>query len=253
MFSSIAVLVLGVAAGTLGGAFGIGGAILTTPLLRDVFGTPGNIALGTPLPIIIPTAISGAYVFYRKKMVKYRTALVCGFTASIAAVLAAAATTLFTGESLMLITSGYIAVVGILFSADKKKERKTKPRESLLLAGIIGLMAGGLSGFLGVGGGIVMVPAFTLTMGLCLHDAIGTSLLAMVIYSVPGSASHYLLGNVDMGLMVPIAVGAVVGAQVGSRLTVKTGEYKIRVSFSAFLLLVATIMAAYEIVRIIGV
>jgi hypothetical protein len=123
-------------------------------------------------------------------------------------------------------------------------------RESAALAGLIGLVAGSISGFLGVGGGIVLVPALTLLLGFSMHDAIGTSLLAMAIYSVPGSAGHFLLGHVDVGLLVPIAMGSIAGAQIGARFTVKTGERKLRLLFSAFLFLVAIFMAVFEIFRL---
>lgn len=92
-----------------------------------------------------------------------------------------------------------------------------------------------------------MVPAMVLWLNFHMHEAVGTSLMIMSIYAIPGSVAHYLLGHVDVALLVPIALGAVVGAQLGARLAVKTRERRLRFAFSAFLFAVAAIMAVAEL------
>ncbi len=246
------VLSIGIGSGVLSGAFGIGGATLTTVAIRDLLGYPGQIALGTPLPIVIPTAISGTIVYRMKKMIKIKVAIVSGAAGSIAAFLAALSTGYFSGEILMLITAAYIALVAIRFSSNSYHRNK-KPNESLLMAALIGVAAGAVSGFLGVGGGIVQIPLYTFIMGLSLHDAIGTSLMTMAIYSIPGSIGHFMLGHVDLGLLLPMALGTIIGAQVGARFAVKTKERNLRLAFTAFLFLIAFVLAAVEIVRILNV
>jgi hypothetical protein len=245
----LGVFAIGLVTGVLSGSFGIGGATITTPFMRGLLGTSGHIALGTPLPIIVPTAASGALVYHKKKMVKHRIALACALPASVAAFLAATATKYFRGEVLMLITSAYIVVIAVKFALKAKPRKRTALRESAALAGVVGLLAGGLSGFLGVGGGIVLVPALTLSLGFTLHDAIGTSLLAMTIYSLPGSAAHFLLGHVDVGLLVPIALGSISGAQIGARFSAGTKERRLRFMFSGFLFLIAFALAVSEFLR----
>jgi hypothetical protein len=251
LFYGLGVLFIGLAAGVLSGAFGIGGATITTPALRDVLGTSGYIALGTTLPVVIPTAASGAIVYHRKKMLNYKTALVCAVPGSIAAVLAAIATRYFGGEVLMLVTAVYIAVIAVGFSMNKKPKKPVTRRDSMPLVLVIGLTAGAVSGFLGVGGGVILVPAMTMLLGFSMHEAIGTSLLTMAIYSVPGSIGHFLLGNIDVGLLIPIAAGSIFGAQLGARLAVKTGEKKLRMMFSGFLFIVAIMMAVLEIQKLV--
>lgn len=243
-------VLIGLATGVLAGAFGVGGGSLTTPVMRNVLRTPGHVALGTPLPIIIPTAASGALVFHRKGLIRYRIGLVCALTGSVAALLAAWATAYFGGGELMLITSAYIALVAVKFTMGGKGPRpkaRVAPKGLMYRAALVGLLAGGLSGFLGVGGGIILVPAMVLLLNFHIHEAVGTSLMVMSIYAIPGSVGHFLLGHVDVALMIPIALGAVLGAQLGARLAVKTREKRLRLAFSVFLFVVAAFMAAAEL------
>lgn len=242
-------LLLGFATGILSGTFGIGGGTLTTPAMRDVLRTSGHVALGTPLPIIIPTALSGALVFRRKRMLKYRIGAVCALAGSVTALLGAATTAYFTGREMMLITSAFIALLATKFALAGKESKprvRTAPTKLLFRAMFVGLAAGALSGFLGVGGGVVLVPAMVLLLNFRVHEAVGTSLMVMAIYAIPGSVAHYLLGHVDIALLVPIALGSVIGAQLGARFAVRTRERKLKLSFSIFLLAVALYMAAFE-------
>lgn len=243
-------VLLGLATGVLAGAFGVGGGSLTTPVMRDVIGTPGHVALGTPLPIIIPTAASGVLVFHRRGLIRYRVGLVCALAGSVTALLAAGTTAYFGGRELMLITSIYIALVAVKFGTGEKgptPKARPAPQWLMLRAALIGLLAGALSGFLGVGGGIILVPAMVLLLNFHMHEAVGTSLLVMTIYAIPGSVGHYLLGHVDVALLVPIALGAVLGAQLGARLAVRTREKRLRLAFSVFLFAVAAFMALAEL------
>jgi len=243
-------LLIGLATGIFSGTFGIGGGTLTTPAMRDVLRTSGHVALGTPLPIIIPTALSGALVFRRKKMLKYRIGAVCALAGSVTALLGAATTAYFTGREMMLITSAFIALIAARFALAGKEPKprvRTVPTKLLLRATFVGLAAGALSGFLGVGGGVILVPAMVLLLNFRVHEAIGTSLMVMAIYAIPGSVAHYLLGHVEIALLVPIALGSVLGAQLGARLAVRTREKRLRLSFSFFLFVVAACMAVFEL------
>jgi hypothetical protein len=112
---------IGLAAGILAGMFGIGGAVLTTPAMRCLLGVPGLIALGTPLPIVIPTAISGGLVFYKKKKLKLRIALICGASGSFSTLVGAWVTDLLGGELMMYITSGFIFWLLLDLLLKKKK------------------------------------------------------------------------------------------------------------------------------------
>ena len=95
--------------------------------------------------------------------------------------------------------------------------------------GIIGVGAGGLSGLLGIGGGILMVPAFTGWVRLPIKEALATSLACVGVLAIPGTATHALLGNIDWVFALPLCVGVVPGARLGAHLTIRASDQTIRV------------------------
>jgi uncharacterized protein len=104
------------------------------------------------------------------------------------------------------------------------------PRTIVTLV-LIGLAAGVLSGLLGVGGGVVMVPLIAAIVGLNQHQAHATSLAALVPIAAVGATRFALDGSVDYGLAVLLAAGALIGAPLGARLMARTREGMLKVLF----------------------
>lgn len=97
----------------------------------------------------------------------------------------------------------------------------------------VGVVAGVLSGLLGVGGGIVMVPGLVLLLGLSQHRAHATSLAAIVPIAVAGAATFGIGGRVNYALAGLVGVGAVLGAPLGVRLLARLPEAMLRLAFVA--------------------
>jgi uncharacterized membrane protein YfcA len=107
----------------------------------------------------------------------------------------------------------------------------------------IGLAGGLLSGLLGVGGGIVMVPLLALWAGYAQRDAHAMSLGAIVPISVAGVLTYGAAGQVRLPEAIALAVGAVVGARVGAGLLSRLGDRPLKLAFGTFLVAVAVLMA----------
>ena len=105
----------------------------------------------------------------------------------------------------------------------------------------IGVVAGLLSGLLGIGGGVIMVPAFTELLYMPLKSAIATSLVCVGIFAVPATITHAFLGDVDWRLAALLTIGVVPGARVGASLTIRTAERRLRLAVGVFLALVALV------------
>lgn len=114
----------------------------------------------------------------------------------------------------------------------------TVQRPAALPLILIGLAAGLLSGFFGIGGGTIIVPALTLWLGMNQKLAAGTSVAAILPTAVVGAITYALLGNVDWMAALCLAVGIVVGAQLGSYLLAKLPVTAIQWAFMIFLLVV---------------
>ena len=118
-------------------------------------------------------------------------------------------------------------------------------RQRWIAAGI-GLVAGLLSGLLGIGGGVVMVPAFTELLSMSLKSAIATSLVCVGIFGVPATITHAVLGDIDWRLAILLTIGVVPGARVGAALTIRTAERRLRLAVGVFLALVALVYFVTE-------
>jgi hypothetical protein len=111
----------------------------------------------------------------------------------------------------------------------------------------IGLVTGLCSGFLGLGGGFVVVPALARWRRWPLKRAIATSLLTVAALAIPGTVTHYLLGNIDVRLALLLAAGAVPGAVLGARLTAKASERHVAIGFGMLLGATALALGGTEI------
>ena len=115
----------------------------------------------------------------------------------------------------------------------------------------LGVVAGFLAGLLGVGGGLILTPGLTLGLRLPVKHAIATSLAAVAMMSTTALVTHIALGHIDWRFAVPLAVGIVPGARLGSRVTVGASEQAMRTSSGALLVLVAMVYLGTELARLV--
>jgi uncharacterized membrane protein YfcA len=269
----VATIAVGLFSGVLSGTFGIGGGLVTTPAIRLLLGYPALIAVGTPLPVIFPGAVTGAATYLRRHSADLRAGLVMGLVGSIASVGGAVLSQRAGGTVVLVATAVFIvwasgdmllqqrrasraalpaagAVAGEAESDEAvaplvKADRPAKP--TLLRFLVLGLLAGAYSGFLGLGGGFVIVPGLTRFTGMPLKRAIGTSLVTVAVLAVPGTIAHALLGHIDWRLALLLAVGVVPGALIGARLTTRASDKTVRVAFAVLLAVVGVWLAVSEI------
>lgn len=249
-----AAVVIGAVSGVLSGAFGIGGGIVTTPAIRLILGAPALVAVGTPLPVILPGAVTGAWTYVRRGLADVQAGVAIGAVGAATSVIGALGSAAAGGSIVMLATAALIVYVAIDTLAWAARNGSDEPRRlgdgraPFVRLAAVGVAAGLYSGFLGLGGGFVIVPLLTRWLGFGTKRAIGTSLVAVAALAVPGSITHYLLGHVDPVLAGALALGVVPGAAVGSRLTVLARERAVRYAFAAMLLCVAAWLAVGELV-----
>ena len=113
---------------------------------------------------------------------------------------------------------------------------------SWLVCAAIGLLAGTLGGLLGVGGGVVMVPAFTRLLGFSVKQAIGTSMGVILFTAASASLRHWQLGNLRPEIVVVVAALSMAGAWLGANLSVQVPERTLRIVFAIFLIVTAADM-----------
>lgn len=125
-------------------------------------------------------------------------------------------------------------------------------KKKAALAVLIGLIAGLASGYVGVGGGFIMVPLFISLLGVMMSQASGTSLLAVCILALPGVIEQGILGNIDYVAGIAIVCGSIPGAVIGANLAKIIPERKLRFVFSGFLLFAAVMLLGNELFPFAG-
>ena len=264
----VAKFAVGLFSGVLSGAFGVGGGLITTPAIRLLLGYPALIAVGTPLPVILPGAVTGAATYWKRGSADVRAGITMGLIGSIGSVAGAMVSQFVGGTVVLLATAALIAWA----SADMLMQHRSAVRaeaavgesesdEGVLpeLDGgrpgqrrtlgliLIGALAGFYSGFLGLGGGFVIVPGLTRYLGMPVKRAIGTSLVTVAVLAVPGTIAHNMLGHIDWSLALMLALGVVPGAVIGARLTERASDRAVRLSFAILLAVVGVWLALSEV------
>lgn len=246
-------IVIGFVSGMLSGLFGVGGGIVMTPGIQVLLSTSPIVALATPLPAILPTAATGAYTYGRAQMLDTRAAAWIVGPGILAAVAGSWLTDVIDTHLLLVITAILLAyqAVGILRGARRRAAAKPAREGGPVAYGGIGAAAGFISGLLGIGGGLIMVPLLAGVLGMPLKRALGTSLLAIVVLVIPGTVVHTALGHIDWTIFAAVTLGAVPGARIGARLALGTQERTLRLLVGSFLLIVAVAYGASELAHLL--
>ncbi len=251
---------IGLLSGALSGAFGIGGGIITTPAIRLLMGAPALIAVGTPLPVIVPGALTGALSYRKEGLIDVRAGLLIALGGIPFTVVGAWLTSVLGGTVVLVGTAALIiwAATDMLLQAmghvPKSPESGSHashealyPKPSWWACVSIGALTGLYSGFLGLGGGFVIVPLLTRWMRMPIKIAIGTSLLTVAVLAVPGTISHHVLGHIDWRIALGLVLGVVPGAALGARLSMRSADRTIRIAFAGLLIVVGLWLGLSEL------
>ena len=130
--------------------------------------------------------------------------------------------------------------------SETEDDRPTLGVKDLAKGFLIGLFAGFASGYVGVGGGFIMVPLFVSVLGISMKYASGTSLIAVTILAIPGAIEQALLGNIDYLAGIAMIVGSIPGALIGATLIRYISERKLRFVFGFFLMVAAVFLVINE-------
>ncbi len=261
--SAIVFLLVGLGVGVLSGMLGIGGGTILVPLFKLGFGLPALGATATSLFTIIPTSISGVISHIRKGTCVVRLGVAAGLGGALTsplgvwlsfqspewATMVACALVIAYSASTMLIKAVKLWKVqkSITLSQGSAKVDAAVYEvplgaRNVIIAGVIGLIAGVLSGYVGLGGGFLIIPLFMQLLHMPMKLTSGTSLIAVMMLAVPGTVTQALLGNVDWVAGICVALGAVPGAVWGTKLLERISEVRLRFMFGGFLLIASILL-----------
>lgn len=251
----VASLFIGVSLGLIGG----GGSILTVPVLVYLFAVSPTLAISYSLFIVGITSLVGAYNNYRKHLVNFKTVLLFG-SSSITTVFIArkfiipfVPDVFFTIGSFNVTHALFVMVVFALLmvaasvSMIKSKtievENGRKSSPAVLI--VYGILIGLVTGFLGAGGGFLLIPALVILMKLPMKEAIGTSLLIIALNSLIGFLGDLGRHPTDWLMIIIISAISIAGIFIGGYFNQRVNPTRLKKGFGWFVL----IMGIYIIVK----
>jgi len=251
----IILLATGVGVGFAGGLLGLGGAFIMTPVQYLVFtnmGLPTDLAIklafGTSLLVVLPLAASGAWRHSLKGAVRWKAAIIMGGCGLVSAFGGATLAAHLPGEGLKLAFGAVILLSAIRMLTAPPPDAKASPRENPWLLAAWAVPIGFISGILGIGGGILMIPVLVLALRFRMHNAVGTSLAIMLLTAVGGVIGYlanglgvaglpdYSIGYINLQSWGLLALTSVGTAQLGAIVAHKLPARQLRYIFIAVML-----------------
>lgn len=274
-------LVVGLAVGVLAGLLGIGGGMLLVPAFKLGYAMDSLMCTATSLFTIIPTSVSGAVSHIRNKTCLPKLGVVAGLGGACLSPLGVWLATLspdwaVMGAAALIIAYSSITMFRKALKAPKvprgagagaadaaAKEAAAEDRAAAIerahaeapaigwreagIGAAIGLFAGLASGYVGVGGGFIMVPLMMSILHVPMKLTSGTSLIAVMILAVPGTVTQALLGNINWIAGIAVACGSIPGATLGAKLIPKVPERQLRFLFAGFLVVAAVLLVVNQL------
>ncbi|HUY20890.1 MAG TPA: sulfite exporter TauE/SafE family protein [Acidimicrobiales bacterium] len=266
---SLVLLAVGVAAGGLGALLGLGGGFIVVPALTLVFGVNIRLAIGASIVAVIATSSGAAVAYVREHMANMRVGMFLELATTTGAVTGALVGSLLVPRVLYIVFAIVLVLSGVAVARRKRLEDRPPPPPDAL-ADRLGLhgsypdasrgrvvsyrvarskaglalmyVAGAVSGLLGVGSGVLKVPAMDLAMGLPIKVSTATSNFMIGVTAAASAGVYFARGDIDPLITAPVAVGVLVGALVGSRVLTGMDPRRLRLLFAVVVLVVAVDM-----------
>ena len=242
----------GLAAGAFGSLLGLGGGVLIVPLLTLGFDLPLREAIGVSLACVVATSAAAASTYLERRVADLRLAMRLELFTAAGAV--AGGLLAFALDEQLL--AGLFALVLVYVAAtmvrravgpaapDATTEAMSPPAtpQNLPLGAAGSAFGGVVSGLLGIGGGVIIVPLLHLGLGLPLRVATATSTVMIAVTAAASGIVYLVRGGIDPYVLGPTAVGVFVGAALGSRSAERIDLRILRLLFIAVLVYTAAQM-----------
>lgn len=226
--------VIGLSLGLLGG----GGSILTVPALVYLLGQDAHAAIGISLVIVGINAFVGALMHQHAGNVRLTSALLFGSAGLLAAFVGARLSQLLPASLLLVLFALLMIAVATLMlrlrSIDTAESVRTPTVWWKVL--LAGSSVGFLTGFLGVGGGFLIVPALVLVLKMDMREAVGSSLVVIAMNSLAGLLGHLGDGGLNWTLISLLLSGGALGVFLGARAAHYVPVARLRQAFAGLVI-----------------
>ena len=278
----VVALAVGVVVGLSLGTLGAGGSVLTVPALVYLLGESPPAATTGSLIVVGVTAAVGTLPHGRAGHVAWRQGLVFGLLGAVGSFAGSRVATSVDPDLLLLLFALLMLGVAALMLGRQPRADRARPLPCVRPADAAGAAAGGagnaatavhtrrsldvgcatrlaaaatgvglLTGFFGVGGGFLVVPALVLVLGMQMRTAVGTSLVVIAVNSATALAARFGSVTVDWSVVAPFAAAAVLASLGGARLAGRARPETLRRAFALVLAVLAVAMAAGSLLALL--
>lgn len=237
-------LLIGISLGLLGG----GGSILTLPILTYVAGVGTKSAIASSLFVVAVTSAFGVISHAKAGRVQWRTGILFGLAGMAGAYLGGRLAKSIPGGVLMVLFALMMVATGVAMLRRRRAGAPVRtgdlPVGKVLVEGII---VGVVTGLVGAGGGFLVVPALVLLGGLAMERAVATSLVVISMKSFAGFYGHLQHVSIDWNTTLAVTGMAVIGSLIGGQLAGRVPPEALRRAFGIFVLVMAVVVLAKEL------
>jgi hypothetical protein len=252
---------MGMATGLVGSLLGLGGGVFLVPLLTLAVGAPIRVAVAASLISVIATASASATVSLKRGLVNMRLGLALEVATSVGGLLGGITSSLLSHRQLFVGFGITLSVMGIVMAL--RANRRNAIEDATLDPGLLGgrfdeggrtyvyrakrlplalcssLVAGAISGLLGVGGGIIKVPVLSSFCGIPIRVAASTSTFMIGVTAAASAWIYFGRGQIDLPMTAAIALGTLPGSLLGAQLSEKVQARSLKIIMAVVLVLVA--------------
>ncbi|GAA5234685.1 sulfite exporter TauE/SafE family protein [Verticiella sediminum] len=235
-------LVLGGVLGVLGGLFGIGGGLMAIPLLGLLGGMPQQLAQGTALVMVLPTVLLAAHRYHQRARIDVLTVAVISVCAIGFTWVGAQAALGMDADVLRRSFAGFLGLIALQYVWQARRKPLASPRADRIGTGpaaLLGVTAGLIGGFFGVGGGVLAAPVLSGVFRLGQTVAQGMALAMVVPTAAIGLATYGAAGQVAWPVGAALAVGGLLCVGPGVRLAHRLPEVQLKLAFASLLAVVS--------------
>ncbi len=213
----IAFIITGIGVGFASGLLGVGGCFIMIPVQYWVYTSMGIdpklailTAFGTNLAVVFPTAMSGAYGHSKRGAVLWKAAIILGITGAIGAVGGSIIAAHLPAKILTTVFGLAILAGAIRMLTAKPPKVEEKPNENPAVLATWGIILGVVTGIIGIGGGVLMVPVMAVLLRFGMHKAVGSSTAVMIFTSI-GGLTGYIMNGLNAGVFGAYPIGHLIG------------------------------------------
>ncbi len=256
MFTWLVIISGGILAGLITGLVGGSAALVVTPFMTGFLGVDAFSAIGLALATDVFASAASTITYAKEGYVQIKRSLLMVIFAALGSIIGTWISTFIDNTALTSVSSILTLLIGINFlvNANKEKSQKTgevkDPKREQIINITVGLFLGTFCGFVGAGGGMMILAVLTMVLGYELKPAVATSVLIMTFTALTGSIAHFLQAGIfPLVAIIVSGTSSIIGAYIGASFVAKSNDATVKKSVGILLIIIFALTLTMNIMN----